>query len=30
VLGAAIVIAVFANADSVSVCSPGPCPQPGE
>lgn len=26
VLGAAIVVAVIANADSVSVCSPGPCP----
>ena len=26
VLGAAIVIAVIASADSVSVCSPGPCP----
>jgi hypothetical protein len=30
VLGTAIVIAVFANADSVSLCSPGPCPQPGD
>ncbi|RPH97405.1 MAG: hypothetical protein EHM68_08405 [Lysobacterales bacterium] len=28
VLGAAIVIAVIASADSVSVCSPGPCPTP--
>lgn len=27
-LGTALVIAVIANADSVSVCSPGPCPQP--
>jgi hypothetical protein len=26
VLGTAIVVAVIANADSVSVCSPGPCP----
>jgi hypothetical protein len=26
VLGAAIAIAVIASADSVSVCSPGPCP----
>jgi hypothetical protein len=26
VLGAAVVIAVIASADSVSVCSPGPCP----
>jgi hypothetical protein len=26
ILGAAVVIVVFANADSVSVCSPGPCP----
>jgi hypothetical protein len=26
VLGAAIVVAVIASADSVSVCSPGPCP----
>jgi hypothetical protein len=26
VLGVAIVVAVIANADSVSVCSPGPCP----
>ena len=28
ILGAAIVVAVIANADSVSLCSPGPCPQP--
>jgi hypothetical protein len=26
VLGAAVVVAIIANADSVSVCSPGPCP----
>jgi protein involved in polysaccharide export with SLBB domain len=26
VLGAAAVVAIIANADSVSVCSPGPCP----
>ena len=26
ILGAALVIAVIASADSVSVCSPGPCP----
>jgi hypothetical protein len=26
VLGAAIVVAIIASADSVSVCSPGPCP----
>lgn len=26
VLGAAIVVAVIANADSVTACSPGPCP----
>jgi hypothetical protein len=26
VLGAAVVVAVIASADSVSVCSPGPCP----
>jgi hypothetical protein len=26
ILGAAVVIAVIASADSVSVCSPGPCP----
>jgi hypothetical protein len=25
-LGAALVVAVIANADSVAVCSPGPCP----
>jgi len=25
-LGIALVVAVIANADSVSVCSPGPCP----
>lgn len=25
-LGAAVVVVVIANADSVSVCSPGPCP----
>ena len=28
VLGAALFIAIIANADSVSVCSPGPCPAP--
>ena len=28
-LGAALFVALIANADSVSVCSPGPCPQPG-
>jgi hypothetical protein len=28
VLGAAIVVAIIANADSVAVCSPGPCPTP--
>ena len=28
VLGAAIVVALIANADSVAVCSPGPCPTP--
>jgi hypothetical protein len=28
VLGAAAFIAIIANADSVSVCSPGPCPSP--
>jgi hypothetical protein len=27
-LGIAALIALVANADSVSVCSPGPCPQP--
>jgi len=27
-LATALVIVVIANADSVSVCSPGPCPQP--
>lgn len=27
-LGAALFVAIIANADSVSVCSPGPCPQP--
>ena len=26
VLGAAIVVALIANADSVTACSPGPCP----
>ena len=26
VLGAALFVAIIANADSVSVCSPGPCP----
>lgn len=26
VLGAAVVVAVLANADSASFCSPGPCP----
>jgi hypothetical protein len=26
ILGAAVIIAVIASADSVSVCSPGPCP----
>jgi len=28
VLGVAALIALVANADSVSVCSPSPCPQP--
>ncbi len=28
VLGAAAFVAIIANADSVSVCSPGPCPSP--
>jgi hypothetical protein len=28
VLGAAIVVALIANADSVTACSPGPCPTP--
>lgn len=28
VLGAALFVAIIANADSVSVCSPGPCPSP--
>jgi hypothetical protein len=27
-LGAAVLIALIAGADSVSACSPGPCPQP--
>jgi hypothetical protein len=27
-LGAALFVALIANADSVSVCSPGPCPEP--
>jgi len=27
-LGAALFVAIIANADSVSVCSPGPCPNP--
>jgi hypothetical protein len=27
-LGAALFVAIIANADSVSVCSPGPCPEP--
>jgi hypothetical protein len=27
-LGVALFVALIANADSVSVCSPGPCPQP--
>ena len=27
-LGAALFVAILANADSVSVCSPGPCPAP--
>jgi hypothetical protein len=27
-LGTALFVAIIANADSVSVCSPGPCPQP--
>jgi hypothetical protein len=27
VLGAALFVAIIANADSVSVCSPGPCPE---
>jgi len=27
-LGAALFVALIANADSVSVCSPGPCPNP--
>ena len=28
VLGAALFVVIVANADSVSVCSPGPCPPP--
>lgn len=28
VLGLAVVVAIVANADSVSICSPGPCPPP--
>jgi len=28
ILGTAAAIALISNADSVSVCSPGPCPQP--
>jgi len=28
VLGAALFVAIIANADSVSVCSPGPCTEP--
>ena len=28
VLGAALFVAIIASADSVSVCSPGPCPEP--
>lgn len=28
VLGVALFVALIANADSVSVCSPGPCPSP--
>lgn len=28
VLGAAILVAIVANADSVTACSPGPCPTP--
>jgi hypothetical protein len=28
IVGAAALIALVANADSVSVCSPSPCPQP--
>jgi len=27
-LGAALFVALIANADSVSICSPGPCPNP--
>jgi len=27
-LGTALFVALIANADSVSVCSPGPCPSP--
>ena len=27
-LGVALFVALIANADSVSVCSPGPCPSP--
>jgi hypothetical protein len=27
-LGAALFVAILANADSVKVCSPGPCPEP--
>ena len=27
-LGAALFVAIIANSDSVSVCSPGPCPEP--
>ena len=27
-LGVALVVAVIANADSVAICSPGPCPPP--
>ena len=29
-LGAALFVAIIANSDSVSVCSPGPCPDPGD
>jgi len=27
-VGAAVIVAVVANADSVRICSPGPCPNP--
>ena len=29
ILGVAALVALVANSDSVSVCSPSPCPQPG-